>query len=180
MTRIPDGSRLAVWLTAGPETRRQPLQGDEQDRFLAAYDLVLERVIGEVVAACEGEEDWLDRVRAGLSALLRFFALDPELARTAIVEIQAAGPDARRRYSNALSGLGELLEDGRETAGDRELPEHVALMAVGAVSGLIFDQLRADRAERLPELLPDLLFVLLVPYVGPDVAAEQMRRTAAG
>ena len=53
-------------------------------------------------------------------------------------------------------------------------------MAAGAVSGLIFDELLTGRAERLPELLPDLLFAMLVPYIGPSAAAEEMRKAAAG
>jgi hypothetical protein len=53
-------------------------------------------------------------------------------------------------------------------------------MAAGAVSGLIFDELLAGRAERLPDLLPDLLFAMLVPYIGPSAATAEMRRAAAG
>jgi len=52
------------------------------------------------------------------------------------------------------------------------------VMAVGAVSGLIFDELVAGRAEQLPELMPDLLFAMLVPYLGPAAAADEMRRAA--
>jgi hypothetical protein len=47
-----------------------------------------------------------------------------------------------------------------------------------AVSGLIFDELQASRAETLPGLFPDLLFAMLVPYLGPQAAAEEMRRAA--
>jgi hypothetical protein len=108
------------------------------------------------------------------------FALDPELARTAIVEVAAAGADARRRHWNAISRLTEFLEDGAEPADGGELPENIGLMAAGAVSGLIFDELLTGRAERLPELLPDLLFAMLVPYIGPGAATEEMRRAAAG
>ncbi len=53
-------------------------------------------------------------------------------------------------------------------------------MAAGAVSGLIFDELLTGKAERLPELLPDLLFAMLVPYIGPGAATEEMRKAAAG
>ena len=74
----------------------------------------------------------------------------------------------------------EFLEEGAELADGRELPENIALMAAGAVSGLIFDELLTGRAERLPELLPDLLFAMLVPYIGPGAATEEMRRAAAG
>ena len=153
---------------------------DKHDCFLAAYDMVVDRVAGEVIAKCEAGEDWLDRVRIGLSTIVDMFALDPELARTAIVEVEAAGAEARQRHWNAVSRFTEFLEDGREVAGDRELPENIALMAAGAVSGLIFDELLTGRAERLPKLLPDLLFALLVPYIGPGAAAEEMRKAATG
>jgi AcrR family transcriptional regulator len=153
---------------------------DKHDCFLAAYDLAVERVLDAVIANCSGEQSWLDRVRVGLSTIVELFALDPELARTAIVEVSAAGADARQRHWNAISRFTEFLEDGEELAGGRELPDNIALMAAGAVSGLIFDELLTGRAERLPELLPDLLFAMLVPYIGPGAATAEMRKAAAG
>jgi AcrR family transcriptional regulator len=153
---------------------------DKQECFLAAYDMLVERIFAEVVAGCDGEQPWLERMRSGLAKIVEMFALDPKLARTAIVEVAAAGSEARRRHWNAVNRFTEFLEGGRELVDGRELPENIALMAAGAVSGLIFDELLLGRADRLPELLPDLLFALLVPYVGPSAAAEEMRRAAAG
>ena len=153
---------------------------DKHECFLAAYDMLVEQVFAEVVASCDGERSWQERMRTGLATIVELFALDPQLARTAIVEVAAAGADARRRHWNAVARFTEFLEDGRELADGRELPENIALMAAGAVSGLIFDELLAGRAEQLPELLPELLFALLVPYIGPSAAAEEMRKAAAG
>jgi AcrR family transcriptional regulator len=153
---------------------------DKQECFLAAYDMLTERVLDEVVANCDGEQTWLERVRVGLTTLVEMFALDPQLARTAIVEVAAAGADARQRHWNAVTRFTEFLEDGEELTEGRDLPDNIALMAAGAVSGLIFDELLTGRAERLPQLLPDLLFALLVPYIGPGAATEEMRRAAAG
>lgn len=153
---------------------------DKHECFLAAYDMAVERILDEVVANCDGEQSWPERVRGGLTTIVDLFALDPELARTAIVEVAAAGADARQRHWNAITRFTEFLEDGRQLAGGRELPDSIALMAAGAVSGLIFDELLTGRAERLPELLPDLLFAMLVPYIGPSAAAEEMRRAATG
>jgi AcrR family transcriptional regulator len=153
---------------------------DKHECFLAAYDLAVDRILGTVIANCDGERPWLERMRVGLTTVVELFALDPELARTAIVEVAAAGADARQRHWNAVTRFSEFLEAGRELSGDRELPENLGLMAAGAVSGLIFDELLTGRAERLPELLPDLLFAMLVPYVGPGAATEEMRRAAAG
>jgi len=153
---------------------------DKHDCFLAAYDMVVEKVVDEVVASCDGEQDWVERVRIGLTKIVDLFALDPALARTAIVEVSAAGADARQRHWDAISKFTGFLESGRQVAADPELPDNIALMAAGAVSGLIFDELLTGRAERLPELLPELLFALLVPYIGPGAATEEMRRAAAG
>jgi AcrR family transcriptional regulator len=152
---------------------------DKHDCFLAAYDMLVEQVFAEVLANCDGTQPWLERVETGLSTIVKLFALDPKLARTAVVEVAAAGADARQRHWNAVSRLTAYLDDGRELAGGRELPENISLMSAGAVSGLIFDELLAGRATQLQAMLPDLLFAMLVPYIGPRAAAEEMRRVAA-
>ncbi len=152
---------------------------DKHECFLAAYDMLVEQVFAEVVAKCDGEQSWLERVQTGLATIVELFAVDPRLARTAVVEVAAAGADARQRHWNAVARFTEYLEGGRELANGRELPENISLMSAGAVSGLIFDELLAGRAAQLPALLPDLLFAMLVPYIGPRAAADEMRRAAA-
>jgi AcrR family transcriptional regulator len=151
---------------------------DKHDCFLAAYEMLVERVFDTVVSNCDGSQPWLDRVREGLATIVELFAAEPEMARTAVVEVAAAGADARRLHWNAVSRFTEFLAGGEELADGRELPENIALMAAGAVSGLIFDELLTGRADRLPRLLPDLVFALLVPYIGPSAAAAEMRKAA--
>jgi AcrR family transcriptional regulator len=152
---------------------------DKHDCFLAAYEMLVEQVFAEVVANCNGSQPWLERVEVGLETIVKLFALDPQLARTAVVEVAAAGAEARQLHWNAVSRFTAYLEDGRELAEGRELPENISLMSAGAVSGLIFDELLAGRAAQLLAMLPDLLFAMLVPYIGPRAAAEEMRRVAA-
>jgi AcrR family transcriptional regulator len=152
---------------------------DKHECFLAAYEVLVDQVYGEVVANCDGAESWLQRVENGLATIVKVFALEPELARTAIVEVAAAGADARQLHWDAVARFTKYLEGGRELSDGRELPENISLMSAGAVSGLIFDELLAGRAAQLPAMLPDLLFAMLVPYIGPGAAAEEMRRVAA-
>ncbi len=152
---------------------------DKHECFLAAYEMLVEQVFAEVLANCDGSEDWLARVKTGLTTIVELFALDPELARTAVVEVAVAGADARQLHWNAVARFTQYLEGGRKLSGGRELPDNISLMSAGAVSGLIFDELLAGRAAQLPALLPDLLFAMLVPYIGPSAAAEEMRRVAA-
>jgi AcrR family transcriptional regulator len=151
---------------------------NKQECFLAAYDLAIEKILGATKAACEGERGWRDRTRCGLAATIDLLTVDPALARTAIVEASAAGAEARRRHSVALGHLAGLLESGRPTRGNEpELPPNTALMAIGAVNGLILDELRDDREPDLPRMLPELEFALFVPYLGPRIAAEAFTTT---
>lgn len=151
---------------------------DKQDCFLAAYDLAIGRVLDAAETACEGGRAWRDRARDGLAAVVELLAAEPALARMAIVEISAAGAEARRRHWTTMKRFAALLEPDSEGQGP-ELPANTALMAVSAVAGLIFDELREGRAEELPRLLPELEFALLVPYLGPRVAAEASAASAS-
>jgi AcrR family transcriptional regulator len=150
---------------------------DRHDCFLAAYELAAERALAAVEAGCDEGRPWLQRMQAGLASLVDLLAADPALARVVVVEAMVAGAGARRRQLAVLERCAELLESDREasTNGDspnRDLPETTGLMAVGAVAGLLFDEIQAGRAAELRDRLPNLLFALLVPYVGPKEAAH--------
>jgi AcrR family transcriptional regulator len=150
----------------------------KDDCFLAAYAMLVEQLFDEIVAQCDLKASWLTRVSAGLATIVDRFAADPALARTAVVEVAAAGTEARQLHWNAVARFAGYLDGGRELADGRELPENVSLMAAGAVSGLIYDEVQAGRSAQLPTLFPDLLFAMLVPYLGPEAAAAEMRRAA--
>lgn len=152
---------------------------DKHGCFLAAYEMLVEQVFAEVVANCDGSASWTARMTDGLTRIVDLFAAEPAMARTAVVEVAAAGADARRLHWEAIARFTEYLDAGRELADGKQLPENISLMSAGAVSGLIFDELLAGRADQLPQRLPDLLFAMLVPYVGPQKAAAEMRRVAA-
>jgi len=140
---------------------------------------VVERVFAELAARVEARQPWIERATAGLAAIVELFAADPALARAAVVEVAAAGAEARRLHWEAIGRLAELLEPGHELASSGELPANTALMAAGSVAGLISDELLAGRGAELRNRLPELVFALLVPYVGTEVAAEEMRKAAA-
>jgi AcrR family transcriptional regulator len=151
---------------------------DKRDCFLAAYELATERILAAALAGCDGGGPWPASARAGLAAIIDLLAGDPALARTAVVEVAAAGDEARRRHWAALGRLARLLDEGRRPRRPR-LPPNTALMTVSGVAALIFDELRAGRAADLPRLLPEFEFALLVPFIGPRAAAGGLRRDAA-
>lgn len=148
---------------------------DKEACFLVAYDGVVDGLVRRIAAAYETEEGWPLRARAGLAALLETLAEEPEVARLALVDVGAAGPAAQRRYRAALQRLTPFFEEGRDFApGGRTLPANTSRMAIGAVAGLISDEVVEGRAEYLPNLLSEVLFATLVPYIGPAAAAREV------
>jgi hypothetical protein len=53
-------------------------------------------------------------------------------------------------------------------------------MAVGGVLGLISEELAADNAARLPQLLDEVLAAALRPYVGDEAATGYVEGNTRG
>jgi AcrR family transcriptional regulator len=148
-----------------------------EECLFAAYERVIDALISYVARAFEGGGPWPLKIRRALGACLEAYSAEPEVARMATVEVPAAEPEAQRRYRGALERLRPLFSEGREYAEGNILPRDLELMAVGGAEAIIFNEVVAGRTEELPALLPDILFTVLVPYVGPEAAKAEVRRT---
>lgn len=149
--------------------------------FLEAYDAVIDVLVAHVSTAFESTvgQPWPDRIAAALRALVDLLASEHDIARMAMVEVTAVGEDARIRYRGALGRFTYFLEEGRTYSSQgEELPADTARFAIGGATSLIFDEVRAGRGPELRGILPDLVFAVLMPYVGPEAAEDEMRRVA--
>jgi AcrR family transcriptional regulator len=147
--------------------------------FLEAYEAVFDVLVAHVTAAFEAaaDEPWPEQIAAGLRALVELMATEADIARMAMVEVTAAGDDARERYRALLTRFTPFLEKGRTYSGQgEELPADTARFAVGGATSMIFDEVRAGRGPELKRILPDLVFAVLMPYLGPEAAEDEMRR----
>jgi len=152
---------------------------DKAACFLDAYDAVFDVVVAHMTSAFEaaGGEPWPQRMTAALAALVGLLSVEAGIARLALVEVTAAGEDVRSRYRAALSRFIPFLEEGREFSGrSEELPADTARFAIGGATSMIFDEVRAGRGPELKRILPDLVFTVLMPYIGPEAAEDEMRR----
>jgi AcrR family transcriptional regulator len=149
--------------------------------FLEAYDAVIDVLVAHVSTAFESTvgQPWQDRIVAALRALVDLLASEHDIARMAMVEVTAVGEDARIRYRAALGRFTYFLEEGRGASeqGD-ELPADTARFAIGGATSMIFDEVRAGRGPELRRILPDLVFAVLMPYLGPEAAEDEMRRVS--
>lgn len=153
--------------------------GDKDSCMFAAYDKLSEDLV-RTCGSCGGEGEWPARVRGGLAALLAAIAAEPAKARVATRVFPAIRPTAYKRYTDLVSSFVPFVREGRSYSEiGEELPDEVELLAVGAAEALIFTEVDAGRAERLPEMMPEILFSVLVPFIGPDRAAEEMQDAMA-
>jgi AcrR family transcriptional regulator len=149
---------------------------DKEDCFLAAYAMVDAHVRHSMLAAPGAAEPWPQRVRARIAALLDSLARDPTVARFYLVEPLAAGGEVAARYRDAMQLLAEVLRPEPEPAGrDVEVRDQAL---IGGVATLIVRRLNAGAADRLPELLPDLVELVLAPNLGREEARRQARAAA--
>jgi AcrR family transcriptional regulator len=151
----------------------------KEECFLEAYEAVFDVLIAHVAAGFESAagQSWPEQIAAGLRALVELLSTEADIARMAMVEVTAAGDAARERYRAALARFTPFLEQGRTYSGQGDdLPADTARFAVGGATSMIFDEVRAGRGPELRRILPDLVFAVLMPYLGPEAAEDEMRR----
>lgn len=143
----------------------------KEEAFVDAVDLAAVQSYAAVLAASRRASDWPHAVRSGLSALCNYYAGEPPLAETVIVEVHAAGEMALRRHEESLASLARLLlEPGYELAPDT--PPIASEAIAGAIDSLLYDAIRAGGGPRVRAIAPTLTYIALSPFTGPELAAE--------
>jgi AcrR family transcriptional regulator len=149
----------------------------KEDCFLAAYDVLLGNLLGDAGDAFEARAGapWAERIAAALEILLEHLGAHPDEARFAIVEVLAAGPKALARRDAALRQFTGFLESGRSET-SIELPGITSLSLAGGINELLYSEILHGAAARLPSRLPDLMFWVTLPFLGPEGAIAQRER----
>jgi AcrR family transcriptional regulator len=144
----------------------------KEDSFAQVFDRVVERGRARIVAAMPADAAWEEQAVCALRALLDLIAEEPHAARIALVEVQTAGPDSLERYESLLEGLVPMLRKARDlTPQGGELPESFEDATIAGVAWLLHQRLVGGELDDLQQLLPDLVGILVEPYVGEDRAA---------
>lgn len=123
------------------------------------------------------EGSWRDCLRRVAFNLLRFLQEDPDRARVMMVEVLAAGDRARLVRDQGMQALTFFIDQGRTELDD---PESMSVTTAEAICGAIFNQIlfevEKENFESLPGLLPKLMYSAVLPYLGPEVAREELGR----
>jgi len=154
----------------------------KEECFQALFDSVFrstEETIRERLAAEPGP--WAEQVILALRTLIEWIVADPIIARAVIVEAPTVGPGMHERYEQASKALVPLFRAGRElNPRGAELPSTIEDTLAGSVFWSAYQRLIVGEAELLPELLPELIELVLRTYVGEAEASRIARAEANG
>jgi AcrR family transcriptional regulator len=144
---------------------------NKQECVLVAHEEAFERLAGALFRACAAESDWTAKVAAAIGAAVDYAVSEPEEAQLLIVDALAADRTLVERVLASNDYLVGLLRNGREQCPRAmALPELTERALIGAATSLIGNRLLSDQVDRLPELEPQLLQLMLMPYIGVSEA----------
>jgi AcrR family transcriptional regulator len=144
----------------------------KEDCLLQAYERIVADFWEQIAAAVPGEASWPEQVCAALRAATEAIAASPHAARVALVEIQTAGPEALARYERTHDRIVPLLRRGRERSPFAEqLPATLEEATIGGVAWLLHQRLVWGEVETIGGSYPELVQIVLAPYLGESEAA---------
>lgn len=135
---------------------------------------------GAVLDAYESDPGtWRDRLRRAAYAAADWLRAHSRETRWAVAAIQSHPNAMRRLRSRTLRPFVDLIDDGRAQMRDpREVSPAVAEGLVGLLVDAVVREISvAGGTERIAELIPGLMYVIVSPYVGHDEAAEELSRS---
>jgi AcrR family transcriptional regulator len=149
---------------------------DKEDCFHAAMELSLADAMGRIVEVYSPDKPWATMVRDAAAAFLDLLASRPAFARMALVEAPSASERGFELYASGKRVMQSLLDRGRDDPVEEQaIPSSAGRAALAAAESLIVGQIFAGNTERLRELLPDIVYITTVPYLGQDEALRQSR-----
>jgi AcrR family transcriptional regulator len=144
----------------------------KEEAFLAAFDGAFKRLLALVETASEGGKDFADQCCRGLEAVTEFASSEPAAATLCFVEAMAAGQLGVERRNSALQMFARMIERAaRQTLPSGASPSPLAPTAIaGGINEVVYSRLIRGEAQELRELVPDLLYATVLPYIGHDAA----------
>lgn len=149
----------------------------KEDCFLAVYDQIVAESRERMVAALPAGAAWPQRVTAVLRALLELIEERPLAARVALVEVHTAGPAGRALHERDLDEIAALLRSGREHSPvPDELPATLEYATVAGLAWFLQQRITIGEATEITKLLPEVLEIVVEPYLGEAATAELIER----
>lgn len=152
---------------------------DKRDCMLAAHSALVDHLETTIRAAYDAPGPWVDRIRPSMAAMLDWFAADPAAARVTLVELGAMGEVSLARFREVFDRFTKLLDEGRDANGPAPQRPHASGLAIGAGLARVYEEVVRGRAPELPNVLSELTYEVLVPFVGEEAARAERARAGS-
>lgn len=150
---------------------------DKEDCYLQALDAGSAWIELAMREAAGDESAWRERLRGGLTGLLAYLDDQPEIGRAFLVEVHAAGPRAVGKRTEAMERAAQMVDLAREES-DYPAPAISAEAVVAGILAVLHTRLTSHRPTGFGPLLPELMYLAVLPFFGPEIAAAEMRGEA--
>jgi hypothetical protein len=146
-----------------------------EEQLCAALHAGTEELLSRVALAYAHEDEWRDRLRAVAYEMLRFLREDRERARMMTVDVLSAGERAQLIRDQGMQGLIELIDQGRQELPNPDLMSRATAEGIGgAIYHRIHVAVAAGRFDALKAMVPELMYNAVLPYLGTEVAMEEL------
>jgi AcrR family transcriptional regulator len=146
---------------------------NKQEAVLVAHDVVFERYLGALLRSCNSAGEWPLKIKAAIATTIAFAIDEPEQAQLLALDSLAGDAEVASRVLASSDHLAGLLSAGRQySPRGAELPGLTEKALVGAVSAIVAGRLMNGEADSLSELEPQIVELILIPYLGPEEASQ--------
>ncbi|MDQ2631051.1 MAG: TetR/AcrR family transcriptional regulator [Actinomycetota bacterium] len=146
---------------------------DKRACFDAAIEYCIEELQQVAAAAHSPDDAPADALRKATTAVVAALAARPGLAQLLTGDAIAVDPRVIERYRKATIPALQALWAKNGAAPE---PHTDPRLAFGQAQVLILNQIAIGKADQLPELLPEIVYLAVGPYGGHEEALEQSRR----
>jgi AcrR family transcriptional regulator len=147
---------------------------DKEDCYLQALDAGSAWVELAMRDAAAGQTVWRGQLRGALTGLLRFLDDQPAVGRALLVEVHAAGPRAVAKRTEAMARASSMMDLAREES-SIDAPAISAEAVVAGILAVLHSRLASEQNSGYLQLLPELMYLAVLPFFGPDAATAAMR-----
>jgi len=134
-----------------------------------------ERQVREALEESNGT--WPDQVAVALTTFFESIIAEPLIARACLVEGPTAGPQILQHYERVAKAFAPILGQGRVYNPEaRALPATLEDTLAGAVLWSAYQRLNFSETDRIAELIPENIELVLRPYIGEAEASRVAAR----
>jgi AcrR family transcriptional regulator len=149
---------------------------DKDDCALKVFEAFTEDYKWTIQTAYDSQSDWRSSLRAAAYAVADWVVANPKLVRFGAVELLAAEDEmVRVRREEAFQFSAGLIDAGRaEAENPDKISDATAVMAIGSIVQLLTHRIQSGGAVTPREVVPQMMYQAVRPYVGEESAREEL------